>query len=180
MLHEEKSLRSKTVFQGRLLELREEVVALLSGKEAKREIVRHPGAAAVVAVTGEGELVLVRQYRKAVEGVLLEVPAGTAKKGESWEECARRELQEETGFYAGKIKKIWEGYASPGYSSEVIHYFLAEDLSLSSPANEEDEQIEAEVVDVETCMDLLKLGKIKDNKTMIGITIADMHLKGEL
>jgi ADP-ribose pyrophosphatase len=177
---EEKKVKSETKFKGRLLGLRVDTVKTPSGNKATREVVEHPGAIAVVAITKDKELVLVRQFRQPAGKILLEVPAGVPKKGESAEDCARRELEEETGFHAKKIRKIWEGYASPGYSDEIIQYCLAENMTLMKQMTEEDEVIEVDLVDVDACVDMLKNGRIKDNKTMIGVMIADMYLKGEL
>lgn len=176
----EKQVSTKQIFKGRLLGFREDTVELPSGKHSTREIVEHPGAVAVVAVTKDKELVLVRQFRAPVGDVLLEIPAGVTKKDESGEDCARRELEEETGYHARKVRKIWEGYATPGYSDEVIQYYLAEDMNLMQQKTEEDEFIEVDLVDIEACVDMLKNGKINDNKTIIGIMIADMVIKGEL
>jgi ADP-ribose pyrophosphatase len=176
----EKEIKREKLYRGTLLGLRKDTVQLPSGKKSTREIVEHPGAVAVIAVTREKDLVLVRQFRKPAESILLEVPAGVPKKGESPEDCARRELEEETGYHAKRIRKIWEGFASPGYSSEVIQYCLAEEMTLMKQRTDEDENIEVDLVDIELCFDMLKNGKIKDNKTMIGIMLADMYLKGEL
>jgi len=176
----EKEIKTKTIFKGKLLGLREDTVELPSGKKSSREIVEHPGAVAIVAITRERELVMVRQFRKAVEGIMLEVPAGVPKRGESGQDCARRELEEETGFHARKVKKVWEGYASPGYSNELIQYYLAEEMTPLKQKTEEDELIEVDLVEIDLAVDMLKNGKIKDNKTMLGIVMADMYLKGEL
>ncbi len=176
----EKEIKRERIYKGTLLGLRRDTVELPSGRKSTREIVEHPGAVAVIAVTREKELILVRQFRKPAESVLLEVPAGVPKKGESAEDCARRELEEETGYLAKRIRKVWEGYASPGYSDEVIQYCLAEDMTLMKQMTEEDENIEVDLMDIELCLDMLRNGKIRDNKTMIGIMIADLYLKGEL
>jgi len=176
----EKEISTKRIFDGRLLGVRVDTVKLPNGIESTREIVEHPGAVAIVAITGDNELVLVRQFRKATGEVLLEVPAGVPKKGEKGEDAARRELEEETGYHAKKITKVWEGYASPGYSNELIQYYLAQDMNLMKQKTEEDEFIEVDLVDIELCLDLVKTGKIKDNKTMIGVMIADMAAKGEI
>ncbi len=177
---EEKEISSKRVFEGKLLGVRVDTVKLPNGVESNREVVEHPGAVAVVAVTKDNELVLVRQFRKAAGEVLLEVPAGVPKKSEKGEETARRELEEETGYHAGKITKVWEGYASPGYSNELIRYYLATDMNLMQQKTEEDEFIEVDLVEIDLCLDLVKTGRIKDNKTMVGIMIADLLVKGEL
>jgi len=176
----EKEIKRERIYKGTLLGLRRDTVQLPSGKKSTREIVEHPGAVAVVAITREKEMVLIRQFRKPAEAILMEVPAGVPKKGETPEDCARRELEEETGYHAKRIRKIWEGYASPGYSDEIIQFCLAEDMTLMKQMTDEDENIEVDLVDIELCFDMLKNGKIKDNKTMIGIMLADMQLKGDL
>ncbi len=176
----EKQIKTERIYKGSLIGLRKDTVQLPDGRKSTREIVEHPGAVAVVAVTKDKELVLVRQYRKPAEQVLLEIPAGVPRKGESGEETARRELEEETGFYAKKVRKIWEGFASPGYSNEVIHYYLARDMNRLKQKTDEDEFIEVDLVDIELCFDMLKNGKINDNKTMIGIMIADLVERGEI
>lgn len=177
---QEKEIKTRRIFRGRLLGVREDTVELPSGRQSTREIVEHPGAIAIVAITKDKEMVLVRQFRKAAGGVLLEVPAGVPKKGELGEDCARRELEEETGFHAKRVRKIWEGYASPGYSTEFIQYYLAEDMIHMKQKPDEDEFIEVDLAEIDLCVDMLKNGKIKDNKTMIGIMIADIYIKGEL
>ncbi len=177
---EEKEIKRERIYQGSLLSVRKDTVELPSGKKSTREIVEHPGAIAIVAITKDKELVLVRQFRKPTEGILLEVPAGVPEKGEAGEDCARRELEEETGFHAKKVRKIWEGYTSPGYSNELIQYYLAEEMTPLKQKTEEDENIEVDLIDLDLCVDMLKAGKIRDNKTMIGIVIADMVVKGEL
>ncbi len=176
----EKEIKSEMIYKGTLLGLRRDTVKLPDGRQSTREVVEHPGAVAVVAITKDKELVMVRQFRKPTGKVLLEVPAGVPKKKESPEDCARRELEEETGFHAKKVRKIWEGYASPGYSDELIQFCLAEDMTRMKQKTEEDEFIEVDLVDLDLCVDLLKNGKIRDNKTMIGIMIADLVVKGEL
>ncbi|OGB88825.1 hypothetical protein A2625_02130 [candidate division WOR-1 bacterium RIFCSPHIGHO2_01_FULL_53_15] len=177
---EEKEINSKKVFEGRLLKVRVDTVKLPNGVESTREVVEHPGAVAVVAITQDNELVLIRQFRQATGEVLLEVPAGVPEKNEAGEAAARRELEEETGYHAKNVKKIWEGYASPGYSNEIIQFFLATDMNLMKQKTDEDELIEVDLVDLELCLDLVKTGKIRDNKTMIGVLIAEMFIKGDL
>ena len=177
---EEERISQRNIFKGKFINLREDTIKLPSGKKAAREIVEHPGAVAVIAINEEKEMIFVRQFRTAAGKIMLEIPAGAIKPGESGENCSRRELEEETGYFAKKIRKIWEGYASPGYSTEVICYYLAQDLVCLKQKTEEDEFIEVDLVNIEDCVDLLKNGKINDNKTIIGITIAEMALRGEI
>lgn len=176
----EKKIGTQRVFAGRLLGVRVDTVQVPSGLETTREIVEHPGAVAIVAVTENQELVLVRQFRTPTGEVLLEIPAGVPHKGEKREESARRELAEETGYHAKNVRKVWEGYSSPGYSNELIEFFLATDFERRPPAPDEDEFVEPELIKVSACLDLLKAGKVRDNKTIVGIVIADRFLKGEL
>jgi len=175
----EKEISSKKIFEGKLLKLRIDAVEMPSGKKAEREIVEHPGAVAVVALTKEKEIILVRQFRKAANEVLLEIPAGVPLPGEKPEETARRELEEETGYHAKKVRKLWEGYASPGYSTEVIQFFLAEEMTLLKQRPDEDEKIEVDLVEIELAEDLVKSGKVRDNKTAIGILLASSLVKGQ-
>lgn len=176
---EEKEIETKRIFKGRLLGLRVDTVELPNGKRSTREIVEHPGAVAIVAITDDKEIVLVRQYRKATGEVLIEIPAGVPLAGEKGEEAARRELEEETGYHAKTISKLWDGYTSPGYSDEMIHYFLAQDMNMMKQHTDEDEFVEVVPVDIEAALGLAKTGRIKDNKTLIGIMLADKYLKGE-
>ncbi|MCX5725682.1 MAG: tyrosine recombinase [Candidatus Saganbacteria bacterium] len=128
---------------------------------------------AIVALTNENRVVLVRQYRTAAKRALLEVPAGLVQKGETPAQAAKRELEEETGYSAKKIKKILDGFASPGYSTEVIQYFLAKGLIKRSQRTDEDELIDVKLHKISDCFKMIKEGKIRDNKTIIGIMIAE-------
>jgi ADP-ribose pyrophosphatase len=176
---EEKKLASKKIFAGRLLKLKVDSVKLPSGVKSTREIVEHPGAVAIIALTEDNKLVLVRQFRTAAGEVLLELPAGVPFKGENGERTARRELEEETGYRARSAKKVYEGYASPGYSNEVIQFYLAKGLTLRKQKTEADELIEVDLIDLGLCLDLVKTGKIRDNKTAIGVMIAGLFAGGE-
>jgi ADP-ribose pyrophosphatase len=169
----EKALDCKTVFEGRLLKVRLDTVKLYDGTISTREVVEHPGAVAVIAITADNKLVLVRQYRRPMDEILLEIPAGVPNPGESGEAAALRELEEETGYRAGRIEKLFEGYASPGYSNELIQFFLAGDLKKYAPKTDEDERIEVELHDLGQGLDLIKAGKIRDNKSIIGMFVAD-------
>jgi ADP-ribose pyrophosphatase len=176
---EEKKLSSKKIFTGRLLKLRVDSVKLPNGVRSTREVVEHPGAVTIIALTEDNKLVLVRQFRTAAGAVLLELPAGVPLKGEKGEQTARRELEEETGYRARSVKKVFEGYASPGYSNEVIQFYLAKGLKLRQQKTDEDELIEVDQIDLGLCLDLVRGGKIRDNKTAIGIMIAGLYAGGE-
>ena len=176
----EKQISSRRIYKGRIVGLREDTVELPGGKVAKREIVEHPGAVAVIALTNKDEIVLIKQYRRPAQEVLLEVPAGLVHKDETPAEAAKRELEEETGFRAKNIKKIFESYASPGYSTEVIQYFLATDLEKKFQKTEEDELIAVELYKISDCYKMIKEDKIRDNKTIIGVMIAGKGLNEKI
>jgi ADP-ribose pyrophosphatase len=173
----EKTLKSKRIYKGRIVGLREDTVKLDNGVISKREIVDHPGAVAVLAITKDDKIVMIRQFRKPAEKILLEIPAGLVHKGESDICGARRELTEETGYAAGKIKEIFCGYSSPGYSTEIIKFFLATDLKKAKQNCDVDEMISVQLIPIRKCLQLLRTGKIEDNKTAVGILLANILWK---
>ena len=168
----EKFLESKVVYEGNLLTVYCDKVELPNGKEAGREFIRHPGAVAVVPVTPEGNIVLVRQYRYPVGKVMLEVPAGKLDKGEHPDDCARRELEEETGYVAHKIKRLSSIYTTPGFTDEVIHLYIAEQLTLANQRPDEDEFLEVEVYTKEQIRVMINDGTINDAKSMLALLLA--------
>ncbi len=168
-MNEEKTIESKQIYEGKVVQLRVDTVSLPDGRTKIREIVVHPGAAAIVALMNDGEdkeVLLVEQYRKAIDGPILEIPAGTIEEGESPEECAKRELIEETGFQASKLDKLIEYYPSPGFSSEMIHVFKASGLKKVSDAEAE---LSIKFVRLEELRAKIRNGEIKDGKTVIGV-----------
>lgn len=173
---EEKVVHSEEIYRGRVVNLTVLDVQLPDGKQGKRELVRHPGAVAVVALDADRHVLLVRQYRIAAERIMLEIPAGTLKPGEQPELCADRELQEETGWRAGKLEKIGGIYVAPGYTTEFIHLYLATDLRESRLAMDDDEFIEVEHVPLEHALRLIEQGEIIDGKTISGLLLVARRL----
>ncbi len=168
----EKPLASQRVFTGRLLKVRVDEVALEDGRCTTREIVEHPGAVAIVAVHGEGDdaqVVLVRQFRKAVEQFLLEIPAGTLEPGEEPLACAQRELLEETGLSAQRWSHLQTFYTAPGFCTEKMWLYLAQDLRSHPQHPETDEQIEVGFYSRSQVRELLQTHQIQDAKTLVGI-----------
>ncbi|MCK4476825.1 MAG: NUDIX hydrolase [Methanophagales archaeon] len=168
-MKEEKTIESEQIYNGKVVQLRVDTVSLPDGRTKKREIVVHPGAAAIVALMNDGEdkeVLLVEQYRKAVESKTLEIPAGTLEEGESPEECARRELIEETGFQASKMDTLTEFYPSPGFSSEIIHILKASGLRKVSDVEAE---LPIRFVRLSELLMKIRNGEIKDGKTVIGV-----------
>lgn len=166
---EEKTLKSERIYEGKIINLRVDTVELPHKKYSKREIVEHPGAVSILALTKDEKIILVRQFRKPVEEFLLEVPAGKIESNEDPGNCAFRELKEETGYIAASIKKILEFYTTPGFSNEVMHLYLARNLQEGIANPDEDEYIEAVYLSLEEAMDKIKNGEIKDSKTIVAI-----------
>lgn len=169
MVYEEKTMKSEKIYEGRIITLRLDTVELPDKKYAKREIVEHPGAVAIIPVTEDNEVILVKQFRKAAEKYLLEIPAGKIEIGEDPVTCATRELKEETGYSAKEIKYLFEIYTSPGFSNEKIHLFLAKGLTEGEAEPENDEYIEVEKIKLNELLDMINDGEITDSKTIVGI-----------
>ncbi len=146
-----------------------ERVALEGGREAVLEIIRHPGAAVVVPVTGAGEVVLVRQYRHAVGGWLLEAPAGKLAADEAPDSCARRELEEETGYRAGRLEPLGWIWSSPGFTDEKLHLFAAYDLAAGRQELEPDELLTLERLPLHEARARALDGRIRDAKTVCAL-----------
>ncbi|MCG3089995.1 NUDIX hydrolase [Sporosarcina cyprini] len=174
MSHTEKTVTSRTIYEGRVISLRVEDVELPDGKLAKRELVKHPGAVAILAVTAEGKLVLVRQFRKALERTLVEIPAGKIEPGEDKRITAIRELEEETGYRAEQFEYIQSFATSPGFADEVIHLYVATDLKkVENPAaGDEDEFIDILECTIEEAEQLVSDGQVFDAKTLYAILYA--------
>ncbi|HEY4578552.1 MAG TPA: NUDIX hydrolase, partial [Savagea sp.] len=117
---EERTIQSTSIYKGKIIDLVVDEVALPNGGKSQREIVKHPGAVAIIAVTPENKIILIEQFRKPLERALIEIPAGKIDAGESLEHCAMRELEEETGYYANQLKKVQSFATSPGFADEII------------------------------------------------------------
>jgi ADP-ribose pyrophosphatase len=166
-----KILSSKTVFNGRVFDIR--VDKIREGDvEYEREIVVHRGSAVIVPIFADGTVALVRQYRHAAGKELLELAAGTLEEDEGPEVGARRELEEEIGVRADKIEKLAEFYVSPGFVTEKMHVFLATGLTEVGQQLEDDEILSVERHTFPTLQESIRDGRIQDAKTIIGITLA--------
>ena len=167
---ESEVLSSETVYSGRILTLSVETVRLPNGRTVPLEIVRHPGAAAVVPIDDQGRVILVRQYRHATRSWLLEVPAGKLDvPGESPEDCGRREVEEETGFRAGEMTPLGWIWVTPGYSDEKIWLFLGRDLTPVAPSLQPDEVITVEPLPLADAVRRAVSGEIVDAKSVCAL-----------
>lgn len=178
----EKRTGGKPIYDGVVLHVVRDEVTLPDGKPGVREVVRHPGAVAVVPLTAQGEVVCVRQYRYPNDGMLLEIPAGKLEPGEKRSaetllDAARRELREETGARAEKWTDIGPFYSSPAILDEVIHLYLAEDLTFGETDPDEDEFIDVVRIPLSELCRAAAEGKIADGKTQAAIFKTDYILR---
>lgn len=166
---EEIIIHSEEIYRGRVVHLSVVTVRLPNDAEAKRELIQHPGAVAIVALDEQQNVLLVRQYRMAARRVMMEIPAGTLDPEEPPLVCAERELQEETGYKPGKLEPIGGIYVAPGYTTEYIHLFLASDLTESRLDMDDDEFIEASRVPLTEALAMIERGEINDAKSITGL-----------
>jgi len=160
------------VYECRIFKVREEEVALPHGRRALMSWIDHDPCIAVVPRDSEGNFLLIRQYRHATGGTLLEIPAGKIDAGETPELCVQRELREETGFQAGRLTKLFEGFLLPGYGSEYMHFYLAEELSAAPLPPDDDEDITVVKISAAEIEEMLAAGTIRDVKTALGLLLA--------
>ena len=176
MNYEEKTMKSERVYEGKIVNLRVDTVELPGKKYSKREIVEHPGAVGIIPIKEDGSLILVKQYRKPVEKMLLEIPAGKIEINEEPKETAIRELIEETGLKANKMEYILEFYTSPGFTNEKVYLFLATDLEFVKQDPDENEYIQVKEIPIHKLIDMVNKGEITDSKTIISIFFAKKYL----
>lgn len=165
----EKTVTSESIYNGKVIKVKVDEVLLPNGHTAKREIVEHQGAVAVLPLTDDGKLVVVRQFRKPLERSIVEIPAGKLELGEQPLECAKRELEEETGYKASNYEHISSFYTSPGFANELLHLFLATGLSDGTVQPDDDEFVEIMHVTLDEAKQLHADGQICDAKTVLAI-----------
>lgn len=165
----ERVVESRRIFEGRIVRLRVDTVAFPDGRSAQREVAEHAPVVVVVPLDGEGNVLLVRQFRLPVKQFLLELPAGCIDPGEGVEEAVQRELREETGQRAGRLERLAAFYASPGFCDELMHLFLATELEHSPLAGDADEDIEVVRMPLSEALALVDRGEILDAKTIVGL-----------
>jgi ADP-ribose pyrophosphatase len=170
-------ISSRRVYTGRVISVDLDQVRFPDGSEGELEIVRHPGASAIVPFLSDPagpdpQLLLLRQYRYASEGYLYEIPAGRLEDGEAPEACARRELREETGCSATTLEHLFTMYTTPGFTDEKIHLFMATGLTRGTTQLEADEFAEVSTVTLSGALLMIQRGEIQDAKTALGILYA--------
>ena len=174
----EKSIKSDTIYDGKILKLRVDTVELVNKKYSKREIVDHQKGVGIIAFDEDNKLWMVKQYRKAIDKVTLEIPAGLVESNELPIETAKRELQEEVGFYPEEISYLFDMHASPGFTNDKLSFFLAQNLVKSELEQDEDENVEASLYEVDDLYNMIENGELTDAKTIIAILYA-LKLKNE-
>jgi len=175
-------LESRRVYDGRVVRVDVDTVRFPDGSTGELEIIRHPGAAAIVPCTSDPQgdpdptILLIRQYRFATGGFVWEIPAGTLNPGEDPEACARRELLEEAGVTAGRLQRLTSIWTTPGFTDEVIHLFAAFDLASVASRPEDDEVIEVIRVPLEHALELIWRGELRDAKSALALIHAARHV----
>lgn len=165
----EKTILSETLYSGRIIKVERQDVLLPDGKTAKREIVRHSEAVAVLAIDDAGYVYMVEQFRKPIDSVILEIPAGHVECDEEPEKTALRELQEEIGMSAKKIRLINKYYTSPGFTDELIYFYVAEGLFSCKANTDEDEFINIKRIPFDDVYSMAKSGELTDVKALLAI-----------
>ncbi len=181
MDYTENTLNTEDIYKGNIIRVQNLTVSLPNGKEATRDIVLHPGASVVVPINEQGELYMVKQFRKPLDITTLELPAGKLDSPtEDPKLCAERELMEETGLRAGKLEHLISIHTTPGFCNEVIHMYTATELTQGEACADEDEFLDVEKIHVSKLVDMILEHKITDAKTIIGVLMAERILRDKL
>lgn len=164
----EETLETKHIFQGRMISLQVDTVRLPDGGTATREIVKHPGAVAVLALL-DGKMLVVEQFRKPLDKVQVEIPAGKLEPGEDPMEAAGRELEEETGYRTHKLKPLQSFSTSPGFAEEIVHLYYTDELEQGEVHLDEEEFLTCEAITLEQAWLYIREGRICDAKTLLAV-----------
>ena len=175
-------IESRRVYTGKVISLDVDVVRFPDGSVGELEMIRHPGASAVVPFLSDPrgddpQILMIRQYRYAAEGYLLEIPAGRLDPGEDPRDCALRELKEETGCSAEQVDHLFTMYTTPGFTNEKIHLFMATGLVAGESKRESDEFLDLEPMPLSRALELVEAGEIKDAKSIAALLVAILMIK---
>lgn len=162
------TIKREKIYDGKIINLVKDTILLPNGKETKRELVEHNGAAVIIAAYDD-KLIFTRQHRHSAGDFTLELPAGKLEKGENPKECALRELKEETGMTAESMEFLFKAYSSIGFSNEILYFYIAKGLTEGEQNPDEDEFIDIERYSIEEAVDMIFNGKIIDSKTISGV-----------
>lgn len=170
-------LKSEPFFEGHVFKIRRDLLKTPDGRQTQYEIVEHNGSVVILPVDAAGNLWFVRQYRHAAGKDLLELPAGTREQNEPYQDCAAREIREETGMAAGKLEHLGDFYLAPGYSTEFMAVFLATDLHDDPLEGDEDEFLQLEKIPVSRAIEMARAGEMPDAKTLAALFLAEPFLE---
>ena len=170
-------LKSEIIYPGRAFTIRRDHLRMPDGHETKFDIVEHGGSVIILPVDDQGNLLFVRQYRHAAGLDLLELPAGTLDKGEDPKACAQREIREETGMAAGKVKHLGGFYLAPGYSTEYMYVYLATNLHSAPLEADADEYLTLERIPIPEALEMASSGQLPDAKSLAAFCLAASHLE---
>jgi 8-oxo-dGTP pyrophosphatase MutT (NUDIX family) len=177
MLHAPEQIASQPIHQGGIVNFSSVTLRYANGREHVLDFIKHPGAAAVVAIDDQARVCVVRQYRHAVADFLWEIPAGKLDQGEAPDACAVRELREETGVHANRWTPMGQFLPAPGIFTEVIHLYLARDLVLGSSSPDADEELELQWLPFHDAVRKVQNGEWNDGKTAMALLRAQYHLQ---
>jgi len=170
-------IKSETLLQGRAFKIRRDTLKTPDSRVTKLEIVEHGGSVVLIPIDAENNLLFVRQYRHAAQADLLELPAGTREEDEPFEECAAREIREETGMEARNLQRVGDFYLAPGYSTEFMVVFLATDLAENPLQADDDEFLQVEKIPLKTAFEMAEHGEVPDAKSLAALLLARSHLE---
>ncbi|GLX69065.1 ADP-ribose diphosphatase [Paenibacillus glycanilyticus] len=167
-LWREETISTEPIFEGKMITLQVDTVAMPDGRTATREIVKHPGAAAVMALL-DGKLLVVEQFRKPLEKFQIEIPAGKLDAGEDPLEAAARELEEETGYRSDNLKLVSAFFTSPGFADEKLYLYFADNVTVGTQHTDEDEYLQVEAITLDQAEAYIAEGRISDAKTILAV-----------
>lgn len=176
MIKSEKTVKTEKIYTGGIITLEKLLIELPNMKTSNRDVIRHPGASAVIPIDDEGYVYVVKQYRKPVEKISIEIPAGKLDAGEEPLDCAVRELKEETGLTSGKMTHLFSVATTAAFCDEIIHIYMANDLREGQMHTDDDEFLTCEKIHLDKMLEMVMTGEIFDSKTIISVLLAKLSM----